>query len=57
MHYSYELIKYSHLDALLTYITHSLYFYFLFLMNRGLVLCYKSEGRWFDPRWCHWIFH
>jgi len=20
------------------------------------VLCYKSEGRWFDPRWCHWNF-
>jgi len=20
------------------------------------VLCYKSEGRWFDPNWCHWIF-
>jgi hypothetical protein len=20
------------------------------------ILCYKSEGRWFDPRWCHWIF-
>jgi len=19
-------------------------------------LCYKSEGRWFDPRWCHWNF-
>jgi hypothetical protein len=18
------------------------------------VLRYKSEGRWFDPRWCHW---
>jgi hypothetical protein len=18
------------------------------------VLCYKSEGRWFDPRWYHW---
>ena len=18
------------------------------------VLCYKSEGRWFDPGWCHW---
>ena len=17
------------------------------------LLCYKSEGRWFDPRWCH----
>jgi len=21
------------------------------------VLCYKSECRWFDPSWCHWIFH
>jgi len=21
------------------------------------VLCYKSEGRWFDPNWCQWIFH
>ena len=20
------------------------------------VLCHKSEGRWFDPRWCHWNF-
>ena len=20
------------------------------------VLCYKSEDRWFDPSWCHWIF-
>ena len=20
------------------------------------VLCYKSEGRWFDPRRCHWNF-
>ena len=19
------------------------------------VLCYKSEGRWFDPSWCQWI--
>jgi len=19
-------------------------------------LCYKSEGRWFDPGWCHWNF-
>ena len=18
------------------------------------VLCYKSEGRWFDPSWCYW---
>jgi len=21
------------------------------------VLCYKSEGRWFDPNRCQWIFH
>ena len=21
------------------------------------VLCYKSDGRWFDPNWCQWIFH
>jgi len=21
------------------------------------VLCYKSEGRWFDPSWCQRIFH
>ena len=20
------------------------------------VLCYKSEGRWFDLSWCHWNF-
>jgi hypothetical protein len=20
------------------------------------VLGYKSEGRWFDSRWCHWNF-
>ena len=20
------------------------------------MLCYKSEGRWFDPSWCHWKF-
>ena len=21
------------------------------------VLCYKSEGRWFDSSWCQWIFY
>ena len=20
------------------------------------VLCYNSEGSWFDPSWCHWDF-
>jgi len=32
----------------------------LFFGGRGdtvvKVLCYKSEGRWFDPSWCHWNF-
>ena len=21
------------------------------------VLCYKLEGRWFNPSWCQWNFH
>ena len=21
-----------------------------------LCYCYKSEGCWFDPSWCHWTF-
>jgi len=25
--------------------------------NRNELLCYKSEGRWFDFNWCQWIFH
>ena len=32
----------------------------LIVGDRGVtvvkVLCYKSEGRWFDPSWCHWKF-
>jgi len=35
----------------------------LFYLNAGVrgstvvkVLCYKSEGRWFDSRWCNWNF-
>ena len=30
------------------------------LEDRGgtviMALCYKSEGCWFDPNWCHWNF-
>ena len=43
-----------------------IYKYFCFWLNTCLlgdrsstvvkVLCYKSEGRWFNPR-CQWIFH
>ena len=35
-------------------------FIFIYVGDRGStvvkVLCYKSEGRWFDPSWCHWNF-
>ena len=27
------------------------------LTTVNYVLCYKSEGGWFDPSWCWWIFH
>jgi len=28
----------------------------LFRRQKVKVLCYKSEGRWFDSRLCHWNF-
>jgi len=35
--------------------------YVLVHLDRGStvvkVLCYKSEGGWFDPSWCQWIFY
>jgi len=38
----------------------SIYFPLHAFKHRGRtvvkVLCYKSEGRWFDPSWCHGIF-
>jgi len=32
-------------------------FIYLDVHISGDVLYYKSEGRWFDPSWCQWIFH
>ena len=32
-------------------------FHFTFINTVVKVLFYKSEGRWFDPSWCQWIFH
>jgi len=33
---------------------------YCYLGDRGSTmvkaLCYKSEGHWFDPSWCHWNF-
>ena len=37
-----------------------MYIYIYIYGDRGStvvkVLCYKSEGRWFDISWCHWNF-
>ena len=37
-----------------------IYIYICIYMDRGgtvvKVLCYNSEGLWFDPSWCHWNF-
>ena len=27
-----------------------------YIHRGGTVVCYKSEGRWFDLSWCHWNF-
>jgi hypothetical protein len=33
------------------------YIYYMLCGGRVVkVLCYRSEGRWFDSRWCHWNF-
>ena len=46
-----------------SYNTHN-YFEFTLIILQGHrvstvveVLCYKSEGHWFDPSVCQWIFH
>ena len=54
----------SYISDALSYVykMFDLYFFVLLVVygDRGgtlvKVLCYKSEGRWFDPRWCHWNF-
>jgi len=33
------------------------YVYRYFAVYNITMLCYKSEGCWFDPSWCQWIFH
>jgi len=39
---------------------HDLLHVLIFTGDRGgtvvKVLFYESEGRWFDPSWCHWSF-
>ena len=55
--------KYKKLNSVysLLLITENIMITTCVLWDRGStvvkVLRYKSEGRWFDPSWCHWIFH
>ena len=48
---SLHLVGHSQVNILRVYFVHG---------DRGStvvkVLCYKSEGHWFDSRWCHWNF-
>jgi len=43
-------------------ITSYIYIYIIYIYSKERggtvvkVLCYKSEGRWFDSSWCHWNF-
>ena len=49
-----------HLQYYCAKVLDHLKFYALYVRRRRTavvkVLCYKSEGRWFDSRWCHWNF-
>jgi len=36
--------------------THRVFCYVVYGSTVVKVLCYKSEGSWFDPSWCHWNF-
>jgi hypothetical protein len=33
---------------------HPTYLRYIWILS---LLCYNSEGRWFDTSWCQWIFH
>jgi len=57
--------QYLHLDVRhdLVHNIHSIAIYISYYKNVGTavamvnVLCYKLEGRLFDPSWYHWIFN
>ena len=60
VNYVRKLSKYIALSKVVTFCEFSIYFPLHALKYRRStevkVLCYKSEGRWFDPSWCHWNF-
>ena len=52
----YVYINEIHLSTTLFFSVHNKVLYDEKGDRRGTVvkvLCYKSEGRWFDPSWCH----
>jgi hypothetical protein len=48
--------RYSRVNNITQILHMSLYVRFCSYQTVVKVLRYKSEGRWFDSRWCHWIF-
>jgi len=51
-----------HVEVMFIQLLNLLERYYVYLQgDRGStmvrVLCYKSEGRWFDPSWFQWISH
>jgi hypothetical protein len=55
VHESYTTVKALSIEL---YIYCPTFLTLCFLIGGGTVvkvLCYKSEGLWFDSRWCHWI--
>jgi len=57
-----SLYKHRLLHGKMKIIKNIFIYLFIYLLTGDLggtvvkVLCYKSEGRWFDPVWCHWYF-
>jgi len=61
IHSVYEATHYTHFpQPHILYSSFILHVSFRYVGDRGSavdkVLCYKSEGHWFDPSWCHGNF-
>jgi len=59
-YYYYYYYYYHHYYYLRRLFIYDYFFLILCTWDRGStvvkVLCYKLEGRWFDPSSCHWNF-
>jgi hypothetical protein len=48
-----------HMEVYIFYVYTYMYIIYMGTADGGTVvqvLCYKSEGHWFDSRWCNWNF-